>query len=329
MNKLKLAVITETLVIIILVGIIATNYYNKQDKNHCENYINSDGTVCLLSPRVYTGMITPESYLLFNFEPLKKDVQSYINKKNQNISVYVLNIRDGASFGIDEDEQYEPVSLIKLPVAMIILKKVEEGKLSLDTILEIKDSDRDKTSGRLYSQPITSLPVLDLLHYMLSESDNTAYWVLKRQVTDEDLARLTKYLDYYKDVHLNNSRVYDLTPKNTGNLFMSLYLSTFLNSENSEMILLFLTKTTFDIHKHAKLPDNVVVSQKYGYYDLNNKQLLHSCGIMYIQDSRIFYCIMTKNLDWDQASESIGEVVNKIYNFVIESKKLKDSGINI
>jgi len=335
-NKLKKVIIFETIIIIILV--IAIIFFNidifkpfiiQQNKDvYCEKHYY-DNKVCLLSPRIYTNIIPQKNYLILNFESLKTDIQNYIDDNHFNLSVYIINARDGASFGIDEDKLYQAISLNKLPIAVIILKKVEEGKLSLDTKLPIEDKDRDNSFGTLYAQPVNELSVRDLLRYMLSESDNTALWVLSKKITKEDLLYFTKYIDYYSnDINSEKFPIDTKTsPKTVSNIFLSLYLSTILNADDSELILSYLTNSSFDIKKYAQLPDDVVVSQKYGFYYLNNLSFFHSCGIIYVEDSRFSYCIMSKDIEREKAPEVIGTIVNKLYNFVVEGRKVKNIGI--
>lgn len=122
--------------------------------------------------------------------------------------------------------------------------------------------------------------------------------------------------------YLESSDNFLISAKTTSNLFISLYLSTVLKPENSELILSYLTNTTFDVKKYAKLPDSVIVSQKYGEFYINNRQTFHSCGILYIDDSRMFYCIMTNGLQRGEARDTVGVLVNKIYNYVIEAKSI-------
>lgn len=326
-----MVIIIEAIIIIVLLIII---YFisakhdpsNNNQESYCEKNYN-DNTKCLLSPRVYTSILPANSFLILNFKPLKEDVQSYIDKNKLNLSVYVLNMRDGASFGINSGEAYEPASLNKLPVAIIIMKKIEEGKLSLDTMLPITDNDRDNSSGPLYALPINELSVKDLLYYMLTESDDTALWVLVNQITVEDLSHLSDYLNYYQeDINISkgNNNTYQITAKSTGNLFISLYLSTALEPQDSEMILKLLTNTSFDINKYAALPNNVTVAQKYGAYFTKEKKEFHSCGIIYVDDSRFFYCVMTQDLDKEKASQTVGTIVNKLYNFILEGRKVKN-----
>jgi hypothetical protein len=88
------------------------------------------------------------------------------------------------------------------------------------------------------------------------------------------------------------------------------------------MVLSLLTKTSFDIKKYANLPEDVVVVQKYGSFYYENNNLFSSCGILYINDSRIFYCVVSKGLSKENASQTIGKTVNRIHNYVIKARNL-------
>lgn len=311
--NLKPVVIFETIIIIALVAILILEYSKAQP-----GYLHSEGKAGLLSPRIYADILQPENYLILNWNPLQDFINNYITSQKLNVSVYVLNMRDGASFGIGENEGFEPASLNKLPIAMVILRKVEGGKLSLDTKLPIYDRDRDSKSGTLYKEPVNELSVKELLHRMLSESDNTAAMVFAEQISPYDLQRLSAYLDYY-DKESDYAYNAPLTPRSVSNIFSSLYLSTVLKPEHSEMILSFLINTSFDIKKYANLPDDVIVAHKYGA----GENSFNDCGIMYIEDSRIFYCIANNEPNQEKAAEEIGTIVNLVYKYVIEAKKVK------
>ncbi|VVB82185.1 Beta-lactamase enzyme family protein [uncultured archaeon] len=341
MQKLKVVVFVETLIILGFIGylvytdIFNPNSYAESQVSYCSKHFY-DSKTCLISPRIYTGILKSNNFLILNFKPLQQDVQDYLDYNNltSSVALYVLNLQDSVSFGINYSRAFEPASLNKLPIAIVILKKVELGELTLDTLLPIQNIDRDSRSGTLYNTTLNQMNVKDLLYHMLSESDNTAFRVLEGQVTLKDLQGLSSYLNYYtKDIDyttLNNT--YQITPKSTANLFLSLYLSTDLKPEHSEMILSLLTNTTydeFDLQKYASLPSaglpsSVIVADKYGSYYVGNEKYFHDCGIMYLPDNRIFYCVMTQGLSKDVASNSIGIIVNKIYNFVIHQKTIPD-----
>jgi len=331
MNKLKVGIIAEAIIILVLLALMIKIFYNpfNPDNNYCEkNYDNANK--CLLSPRVYTNIILPKSYLIFNLGPLKKEIEDYLNESNLNVSVYMANLRDGASFEIQSNKAYPAASLNKLPLAILILRKVESSNLSLNTNLSILDEDRDMSSGSLYFKDISQLSVKELLYYMLSESDNTATNVLGRQATKEELTKLSDYIDFYSnDIRKEEQplKTTEITTKKVSNIFSSLYLSTVLEPKDSELILSYLKNTSFDIKKYANLPDEVAVVQKEGFHYLDDGSFFHSCGIIYVKDSRFSFCIMTEGIDRNKAPFVIGEIVNKTYNFIVKGRNMTKSGI--
>lgn len=317
----------------IIILIAAVFYLNLHNQSYCQKIVYDnkyDNKECLLSSKIYTGIIKPENYLIINFQSLKKNIQDYINLKKINASVYVVNLRDSASMGINEDEYYDAVSLNKLMLAMIILKKVESGKLSLTTLLPISPGDRDDLSGNLYKTDANFISVNESLIHMLSESDNTAFNILSKQVTIEDGRKIIGYLDYYKDSSFNGSAQpsdFKVTTKTVGNMFLSLYLSTAMQPEHSEMILKLLVNNTYDIKKYANLSEDVIISQKFGSFHLLKRDLFHSCGIIYVKDSRVMYCIMTSGLSEEKGQKVVGDIVNKIYTFILEGRKIQNINV--
>ena len=298
------------------------NEYANQPDTQKINY--SSG---LLSPRIYSGILQPRSFLITNFEPLKQYIQSYLQEQNINASVYIENLRNGVSMGVNEDEGYFPASLNKLPIAILILQKVEDGKLSLDSMLPIEDNDRTDSYGTLYLTKEKQLPVKVLLEKMLKESDNTAFNVLFEHVDRSDMTRLLDYYSIKENTEYPFKRLeYTsgtnlVTPILMYNIFSSLYLSTVLYAQDSEYILSLLTKTTdFDINVRAGLPDNVTIADKFGEYYLDDSKLFHDCGIMYVGQSKIFYCIMIKDSELENAKQAIGYMVNHIYNYVVDTR---------
>ena len=299
----------------------ASNYYVAPRPNY---------TLGLLSLRIYSGVLEPKSFLITNFKPLEDGIRSYLDENNINASIYIENLRNGANIGIHENRGYFPASLNKLPVAILIMQKIEDGKLGLDTLLPIQDYERTDVSGNLYLTKEKELSVRVLMEKMLKESDNTAFNVLYDHADKNELRNLLNYYDVSINVHYPSRRVEFLnhtdtvTARSLYNLFSSLYLSTVLNPQDSEYLLSLLTETTFDIKTLADLPDNVTVAQKYGEYYVDDAKLFHDCGIMYVGASRIFYCIMTKDLEPDDAKEAIGYIVNYMYNYVVDTRARLD-----
>lgn len=315
--KPKYIIIIQTVVIIILIIFVIIPLNSKKQEQY-------NG---LLSTRIYAQILEPESYLIFNFDPLKIDLLETIN--NSNVSIYVRNLRDGADLGINEDQGYYPASLNKMLAAIVIARKIEKGELSFDTIVQLNESDRISTFGQLYKSKEKELPLRVFFEEMLKNSDNTAFYVLLRHYSnDTEVSFVLNYLNYFSfDTYSNQNKPADVgetSADSMANVFTSLYLSTLLQPKDSEYILSLLTKDVFDIKKIANIPDDIRIAHKFGY-NYGDKKVFHDCGIMYIDRSRIFYCVMTKDLDKTEALNLIGTTVNKIYKYVKNTRSTLDA----
>ncbi len=320
MNKINCLVIIEAIIILfLLLGIIFL--WSKETKPE----INENQ---LLSSRIYYKLLEPKSYLILNYDPLKEKLSEYLKQNNLTVSVYVENLRDGASMGINQDITYYPASMNKVPIAILIMKQVQENKLYLDTVLPITNEERDAWWGTLYNESVEELPVSVLLAKMLQESDNTAFNVLRKNINlEEDIFVLEKYYGYY-DKNTEHNANDTLNVANTlsfYNIYSSLYLSTTLEPKNSEYILELLTNTSFNINKIAGLPENVTVAHKFGVVSDDKEYYLHDCGIIYYRELRIFYCVMTKDMEPKIAAKVIGKIVHEIYVYSSETRTELDT----
>ncbi|HIH43489.1 TPA: serine hydrolase [Candidatus Woesearchaeota archaeon] len=338
--KLRWIAVFELVIIIALIILLSISFYGKPavEANELKNEFNDENTPDqlnllnnssgLLSPRIYAGILEPKSFMISHFSNLQDAIQKYINDNNISASVYVQNLRNGAAFGINQREGVFPASINKLPIAILVLQDVEKGKLNFTTPILIEASLITETSDQIYREN-SYLPLKDLLERMLSESDNTAYYQLSNNIDEQDLRLLTTYygLDgegiysWNKEKWLNNPK---LSPRLLANIFSSLYFSTVLEPKNSEYLLSLLTNTSFDIHSISHLPQSITISQKYGYYDVDGISLLSDCGIMYINQSRILYCISIRNADRQKSLNAIGAMINAIYSYVTQTRSTLD-----
>ena len=320
--KLRLIVIAETIVLALLLAYVGYILFHEPAQQIQPKYeLQKTG---LLSPRVYAGLLKPKSFLISNFDPLRGRLEDYIKKYNLNVSIYVQNLRNGAEMEINGNIGLFPASLNKLPIAVLVLQEIEKGRLNLNSKIHINDSDNNDPSSVLYGINQSDSTVKFLLEEMLKKSDNTAFYALLAKINKNDLAALLNYYDLDPEsTYLLNKGVQDVknvpnfvSPKDISNIFRSLYLSTVLEQNDSEYLLTLLTDTVFDIKRVAALPENVIVSHKYGSFYGGEAKYFHDCGIIYLGESRILYCIMTKDMDNKEAILNTGIFVNAIYNFL-------------
>ena len=230
MNQTKVIGIL-TVIIIILLTLLFIQHNNLKNKPLAIN------NTSLLSPRIYAGILEPQSYLILNFEPLKKNLQKDIQIHNWTTSVYLVNLRNGASMGINSNRAYPPASLSKVPVAILMMKKVEEGILTLNSSIKIHQEDKQQSSGDLYLTNDDSVSLYYLLQLLLQNSDNTAFKVMLRYLKQNDNEFLADYWDFFSVDSVRakgkENEMGLITPRSMYNVFSSLYLSTVLVPEHS------------------------------------------------------------------------------------------------
>ncbi|MBI5073316.1 serine hydrolase [Candidatus Woesearchaeota archaeon] len=311
--EIKGFAVFEAIVILVLSG--ALIYMNMEQSTVTTEKITSaalSNDTKLLSSRIYSGILEPQSYLILNYEPLQEELKQNIEKNNLTISVYVENLRSGAHMSINGNQTYLSASMMKIPLAILVMKKIERGEMTLDTPLAILDNDKTDTWGTLYNTTAQYLTVRQLLDRMLEDSDNTALNILYRNIDQDDFENLVyKYYGFQSN---------SVTTISFYNLFSSLYLSTVLEPQDSEYILQMLTKTTFNLPQIADLPEDVVIAHKFGSRYKDDEKYFHDCGIIYDKELRIFYCIMTKDLEQDTAIQVSAYLLNRIYIYSVQTR---------
>jgi beta-lactamase class A len=113
---------------------------------------------------------------------LRKSILAMIDSSQGKVGVAVMGLDFKDSLLINGDHHYPMQSVFKFPLAMAILKKVDEGKLKLsDTIHIPKDSLVTNTWSPMikdFPDQNIAISLTDLIRYTVSKSDNNGCDVL-------------------------------------------------------------------------------------------------------------------------------------------------------
>lgn len=103
---------------------------------------------------------------------------------NGNLGVSALLIETGEYVSFNGKEKFPMQSVYKFPIALVMLKQIDEGRFSLNEKIEIDKSEYIPSAGH---SPIrdkfpngVTLTIKEILRYNVSESDGTACDVLIR-----------------------------------------------------------------------------------------------------------------------------------------------------
>ena len=142
-----------------------------------------DSAIANSTPVVTNGSPKAESVDKVD-EKLQKELTSIAEEGKGKVGVFALLIEDGRTVSLNGEEHFVMQSVVKLPVAMAVLKLVSEGKLRVDDKIEFSKNELANPGQR---SPLRdenpnggSATVDELLRLAVSESDGTACDVLTR-----------------------------------------------------------------------------------------------------------------------------------------------------
>lgn len=257
---------------------------------------------------------------------MKNEVEKVVEKHERDsgvddISVYFRDLNNGPRFGIDENREFSPASLLKVPVMMAYFKEAEERPETLEEKAAVAITD-DKNEKRNFPSKRSlkngEYTISELISYMIVDSDNNAAQELLAHI-DEKAINKTYYnlgvvLPGIRDAQDS------ISVSEYASFFRILYNASYLNKEYSSKALELLAKVDFRTGIRAGVPRGVLVANKYGERGAAGKKQLHDCGIIYYPDHPYLLCIMTRGDDFDQMTHAIREISAIIYAEVDERR---------
>lgn len=234
-----------------------------------------------------------QKHFITNLQPLRDDLNKLVAENGPSaISIYFEFLNTGANISINPDAKIWPASLVKVPLAMGVMKKIENGDWTEENELVLMKDDRDSAWGDLYKKPIGSrFTISFLLQELLTNSDNTAFRILYRNLSTDELQ------DIIRAVGLDE--LFDqegkISAKEYSRIFRSLYTSSYLKRENSQKILKWLAESPYQEYLGQGIPKEITFSHKIG--DNKNVDIILDSGIVYIPNRPY---LITVTIDFSQ-----------------------------
>ena len=259
----------------------------------------------------------------------KKELVNFKNKVEENIhtqieegnineaAMYFRDLNNGPWIGLNEQTEFAPASLLKVPLMMSYFKIAEKNPKILKTVLTSKKLESNYPTGLLPESKITPgglYSVEDLIHYMIVYSDNDAAGsLLENQFMNEnEFYRVYRDLNIYPHMDINNED--SMSVQTYASFFRILYNASYLSKDYSEMALKLLTQTQFDQGIEKPIPKSIKVAHKYGLRALQPNQIqLHDCGIIYYPNNPYLLCVMTRGSNFQRINEVIADISELVY----------------
>ncbi len=286
-----------------------------REKNSAYQYINP-----LLACSI------PNSKEFFTNLPLESKIKNLIEEekasgKIDSVSVYYRDLVYGRWVGIDENQKYDPASMLKVVIMMAFYKQAEQDPDILNKYISYTPDVDDEISAVPLQAP-SSLKVggrytiEKLIEAMIIDSDNGAKNALLLNVDERSLS------ETYTDLGIENpddiKGSYIISAKSYSLFFRILYNATYLNKELSEKALGVLARAKYQEGIIAGVPSSVLVAQKFGeHIESNDRAIvyeLHNCGIVYKPEKPYLLCVMTKGEDLSLLTKVIQNISRTIYS---------------
>ena len=247
-------------------------------------------------------------------KPLQNEIANLVNGFNGKVGVYVYDIRKDKTAAVNADSLFPTASMVKIPILIGIMHKINNGELSYHQEMTYTDSlfyseGEDILASFKSGEKIT---LNKLLMLMLSMSDNAASLWLQGLAGSGTV--INTYLDSLgmKDTRVNSrteGRKDDwtqygwgqTTPKEMAILMRLIVENKMINKQISERMLRLLGRQFWDEDAISQIPPNVFVADKSGAVDQSRDEVLYVNG-----SQPYIFCICTKD-NKDQSWESNNE----------------------
>jgi beta-lactamase class A len=267
---------------------------------------------------------------------LKQRIDSLLQLQQGDFAVAFKDLASKQTIFIHEHELFHAASTMKTPVLIEVYKQVAMGKLSLSDSIVLNNKFKsivdtstfslnpdDDSELELYKHYGEKRSVNDLVYLMITVSSNFATNLLIDFVQAKNVMQTLHAMgandirvlrgvedDKAFQLGMNNMvTAYDLML-----LFEKLAEKKAVNAASSEAMVKILMDQKFNEIIPARLPANVKVAHKTGWF----KGVNHDSGIVFLPDGRKYVLVLlSKNATDDKASiNALAKISQMIYQYI-------------
>lgn len=264
------------------------------------------------------------------YTQLQNEIQQYLNTSlNDSLfsaSLRFSDIQGQEGFTINPDEEYDPASLTKIPLAMAFYALAENDPSVLSQTIYYSGDPNLDASEQIESPsqltPRQTYTVEEMIEHMIKYSDNNSEQLLADHLSQ--IGQLSVLSSLFEELGINDDpNAPDNTTVGQYALFLRvLFNSTYLDRDYSEKLLQLMTEGDFTKGISAGVPSTIEIAQKFGDARIPNQQgvqvgaELQNCGIVYYPNHPYILCIMTKGSNVNELEQVIAAVSQMVYQNV-------------
>ena len=249
--------------------------------------------------------------------------------KVSEVATYFRDLNNGPWCGTNEEKEFLPASLLKVPLMIAYYHAAESDPGILNKRVTFEDKYR-LTEEKVYAIPPAKelelgkeYTIEELIEAAIIYSDNQALPLLYQNIPDKNVNDLYKVLGLDPDLYKKPGAMVSVLFY--ASFFRILYNASYLNKEYSEKALQILSKVDYQGGLRAGVPAEITVAQKFGEGGyLGMEKQLHDCGIVYHPQKPYLLCVMTRGekiADLESAIRDISKFVFGKVNSIPQSKR--------
>lgn len=252
---------------------------------------------------------------------LQASIDAIAEDAGGNVSVGVREMRSGASLERDPDRVFPSASVIKLPILVALLARVEAGELEWDRRVSLTEEACVEGSGVLRElHRGIELTLRDLARLMIVVSDNTASNLLIDLVGIERVNALLASLGY-RHTRLGR-KFYDFAARDAGHenlcaagelcdLLCCLVRGEVVSPAASEEMLAIMKRQAYTERIPALLPPETPVAHKTGTIT----GVVHDVGVIFAPAGPLALAVLTQGChDAVAAQTAIRRIARAVYD---------------
>jgi beta-lactamase class A len=253
-----------------------------------------------------------------NAQRTDRKLQAELEKAMQGFhgvaGLYVKNLKTGKVAAVNADTLFPTASMVKIPILIGVMAKLERGELAYHQKLEYKDSLLYAGEDILGSfKSGENIELAKVIMLMLTTSDNTAsLWLQSLAGTG---TRINELLDSIGLVHTrvnsrtpgreenrNNFGWGQTTPREMASIMEKMYNGQVISRKASNEMIRLLGRNYFDEVAISQIPSTVFVASKHGCVNQSRSETL----LVMAPNGPYVFSITTKDQtdqSWEQTNE--------------------------
>lgn len=258
-------------------------------------------------------VVSPFPLKFISTSKLGTEVESITDNSDIKFGIYIKNLKNGKSYKLNENMDFNAASLYKLWVMSVIYDKISEGKLKEDDSIEanIKDLNEkfkiDEEEAELKEGNL-QYTYKSAIEQMITISHNYATFMLLGKTSNLEINA------FIKDVGLNKSEMSSppkTTPEDIGIFYEKLYRGEIVSTQYSSQMLEVLRRQKINDRIPKYLPEGAQVAHKTG--ELPN--IRNDAGIVFSEKGDYIIVVLTEGKSVEELSEKIAQISKVVYDY--------------